>query len=60
MRNEQNPTCNMPKIGKPIGYVSVLAKGLMGMQQRLENVKIVAICMDCYQKKYTEQGSDKR
>lgn len=39
------------KCRKPIGYVTVLAKGLLHMQQRLENVTIVAICMDCYLKK---------
>lgn len=39
------------KCGKPIGYVTVLAKGLLGLQQRLEGIKIVAICMDCAQKK---------
>ncbi len=38
------------KCGKPVGYISVLAKGLLGMQQRVENVKIVAVCMDCYRK----------
>jgi hypothetical protein len=39
------------KCGKPVGYVTVLARGLLGMQQPLPNVKVVAICMDCYQKK---------
>ncbi|MFB3887901.1 MAG: hypothetical protein ACE14S_00290 [Candidatus Bathyarchaeia archaeon] len=39
------------KCGKPVGYVTVLAKGLIGMQQRLENVKVVAVCMDCAKKK---------
>ena len=39
------------KCGKPVGYISVVSKGLMGMPQRLDNVKIVAICMDCYGKK---------
>jgi DNA-directed RNA polymerase subunit N (RpoN/RPB10) len=39
------------KCGKPVGYITVLSKGLMGMQQKLENLKIVAICMECYQKK---------
>jgi hypothetical protein len=38
------------KCGKPVGYISVLAKGLLGVQQRVENVKIVAVCMDCYRK----------
>lgn len=48
MTNAQPVRCQ--KCGKPVGYISVLAKGLMGMQQRLENVKVVAICMDCYKK----------
>lgn len=39
------------KGGKPVGYITVLCKGLMGMQQRLEDLKIVAVCMECYQKK---------
>jgi len=39
------------KCGKPIGYVTVLAKGLMGIQQPVPNVKVVAICMDCAHKK---------
>jgi hypothetical protein len=38
------------KCGKPIGYVTVLGKGLMGFQQPVTNVKIVAICMECAQK----------
>jgi len=38
------------KCGKPVGYITVLAKGLTGIQQRLENVKVVAICLDCRQK----------
>jgi hypothetical protein len=39
------------KCGKPLGYVTVLAKGLMWFQQPIQNVKIVAICMECFQKK---------
>ncbi|HEX9862175.1 MAG TPA: hypothetical protein VGB11_02700 [Candidatus Bathyarchaeia archaeon] len=39
------------KCGKPMGYVTVLAKGLLGLQQSLQNVKVVAICMECAQKK---------
>jgi len=39
------------KCGKPIGYVTVLARGLTSFQQPIQNVKIVAICMDCAQKK---------
>jgi hypothetical protein len=39
------------KCGKPIGYITVLAKGLTSFQQPIQNVKIVAICMDCAQKK---------
>jgi hypothetical protein len=38
------------KCGKPVGYVTVLAKGLR-FQQPLQNVKVVAICMECSQKK---------
>ena len=41
----------MPKMSEHVGYVTVLAEGLMGMQQRLNHVKVVAICMDCYRKK---------
>ena len=37
------------KCGKPLGYVTVLAKGLR-FQQPLQNVKVVAICMECAQK----------
>jgi hypothetical protein len=39
------------KCGKPIGYVTVLARGLASFQQPIQNVKIVAICMECAQKK---------
>ena len=39
------------KCGKPIGYVTVLSKGLTSFQQPMQNVKIVAICMECAQKK---------
>ena len=38
------------KCGKPVGYVTVLAKGMLGLQQPLQNVKVVAICMDCRRK----------
>jgi hypothetical protein len=38
------------KCGKPIGYVTVLAKGFR-FQQPVQNVKVVAICMECHQKK---------
>jgi hypothetical protein len=39
------------KCGKPIGYVTVLARGLTSFQQPIQNVKVVAICMECTQKK---------
>ncbi len=39
------------KCGKPIGYVTVLAKGVSPFQQPIQNVKLVAICIDCAQKK---------
>jgi hypothetical protein len=38
------------KCGKPVGYITILSKGLLGMQQPIKNVKIVAVCMDCAQK----------
>ena len=40
------------KCGKALGYVTVLAKGLLYSQVPLQNVKVVAICMECYQKKH--------
>jgi hypothetical protein len=46
----QDKPVRCQKCGKPIGYVTVLAKGFMGLQQPMQNVKVVAICMDCYQK----------
>jgi uncharacterized ferredoxin-like protein len=39
------------KCGKPLGYVTVLAKGLTSFQQPIQKVKIVAICMECFEKK---------
>jgi hypothetical protein len=48
--NDSRPV-RCQKCGKPLGYVTVLAKGLISFQQPIQNVKIVAICMDCYQKK---------
>jgi hypothetical protein len=39
------------KCGKPLGYVTVLAKGLTSLPQPLQDVKLVAICMECFQKK---------
>lgn len=36
------------KCRKPIGFVTVLGRGLMGLQQPIHDVKIVAVCMDCY------------
>jgi hypothetical protein len=38
------------KCGKPLGYITVLGKGLIS-HQRIQNVKIVAVCMECFQKK---------
>jgi hypothetical protein len=35
------------KCGKPVGYITVLAKGLLSFQQPIGNVKIVAVCMEC-------------
>jgi hypothetical protein len=39
------------KCGKPLGYVTVLAKGLTSLQQPLQNAKLVAICIECVQNK---------
>ena len=39
------------KCGKPLGYVTILAKGLTSFQQPIQKVKIVAICMECFEKK---------
>jgi hypothetical protein len=39
------------KCGKTLGYVTVVAKGLLGLQQPLRDVKVVAVCMECSQKK---------
>ncbi len=49
MSNAQPVRCQ--KCGKPVGYVTVLAKGVLGLQQPLQNVKVVAICMECAQKR---------
>ena len=38
------------KCGKPLGYVTVVAKGLMSLPQSLQNLKIIAICMECAQR----------
>ncbi|MGD0495033.1 MAG: hypothetical protein ABSB28_03215 [Candidatus Bathyarchaeia archaeon] len=38
------------KCGKPLGYVTVVAKGLTSLSQSLQNVKIIAICMECAHK----------
>jgi ribosomal protein S14 len=35
------------KCGKPVGYITVLAKGLLNFQQPMKNVKVVAVCMEC-------------
>jgi len=34
-----------------MGFVTVLTKGLTGLQQPVLGIKIVGICMDCYQNK---------
>jgi hypothetical protein len=38
------------KCGKPLGYVTVLAKGLTSLVQPLRNAKVIAICIECSQK----------
>ncbi len=44
--SEQPVRCQ--KCGKPVGYITVLSRGLLGMPQRVENVKVVAVRMDCH------------
>ncbi|MDH5375863.1 MAG: hypothetical protein OEW95_08635 [Candidatus Bathyarchaeota archaeon] len=39
------------KCGRALGYVTVLATSLLGLQQPVKNVKLVAICMECFRKK---------
>ena len=39
------------KCSKPIGFITVLTKGFQDLQQPVSNVKLVGICMECYQKK---------
>jgi len=39
------------KCGKPLGYVTVVAKGVTSLPLSFRDVKLVAICMDCSQKK---------
>jgi len=38
------------KCGKPLGYVTVLAKTLLPSWRPLQNVKIIGICIECFQK----------
>ena len=38
------------KCGKPLGFITVLTKGLLGFQQPLQKVKLIAICMECFQR----------
>ena len=35
------------KCGKPIGYVTVTAKSFLAAKPAVDNVKLVATCMDC-------------
>jgi hypothetical protein len=48
MRESQPVRCQ--KCRKPVGYITLLTKGLMGIQQPIHNIKIVAICLECSQK----------
>jgi hypothetical protein len=34
------------KCGKPLGYITVVAKGLTSLSQLVQNAKIIAICME--------------
>jgi hypothetical protein len=38
------------KCGKPLGYVTVIAKGLTPLSQPLHNLKVIAICLQCANK----------
>ena len=49
MSNAKPVRCQ--KCGKLVGFITVLAKGFRGLQQPVPNVKLVAICIDCFQKK---------
>jgi hypothetical protein len=44
-RSEKNHV-KCQKCGKPIGYVTVVARGISPFQQPVPNVKIVALCME--------------
>ena len=39
------------KCGNPLGYITVLGKALTPLLQPLQNLKIIGICMECFQKK---------
>jgi hypothetical protein len=39
------------KCGKALGYVTVLATGLTSLPQPLQDVKLIAICMECFEKR---------
>lgn len=39
------------KCGKPLGYVTVVAKGVTSLPLPLRDVKLIAVCIDCFQKK---------
>jgi hypothetical protein len=39
------------RCGKPLGYVTVLAKGVTLLPQALQDVKLIAICIECSKKK---------
>ena len=39
------------KCGKPLGYVTVISKGITSLPQPLQDVKLVAICMECFENK---------
>jgi hypothetical protein len=39
------------KCGKLLGYVTVLAKGITSLPQSLRDVKLVAVCLECFEKR---------
>ena len=50
MTDQQPVRCQ--KCGKPIGYITVQARTLLGTQP-IQDTKIVAVCVNCHQKKFT-------
>jgi hypothetical protein len=41
------------KCGRPIGYITLTTKSLLGTPQPAPNLKIDAVCMNCRSPKFT-------